>query len=213
MGKNIEINKPASNDVTVTRTTQNTTVSQVSTDTIRVNDPGPQGVIGPTGPLGPTGPTGAASTVTGPTGPTGPTGATGVVIGATAPGDTTVVWADTTVAGVLGPTGATGATGPTGAQGNASTVTGPTGATGPTGPTGAASTVTGPTGASAARARQHAFVSTGYGTDYFGSAPLGTATTTALWTIKKIVLNSSGAATVTTATNVQWVDYLTATYT
>ena len=72
---------------------------------------------------------------------------------------------------------------------------------------------TGPAGASGARARQHAFVSTGYGTDYFGSAPLGTATTTALWTIKKIVLNSSGAATVTTATNVQWVDYLTTTYT
>ena len=85
-------------------------------------------------------------------------------------------------------------------------------ATASTGPAGAQG-ATGATGDSGARARQHAFVSTGYGTDYFGSAPLGTATTTALWTIKKIVLNSSGAATVTTATNVQWVDYLTATYT
>ena len=63
------------------------------------------------------------------------------------------------------------------------------------------------------KTRQHAFVSTGTGTDYFGSATIGTATTTASWTIKKIVLSSSGAATVTTATNVQWVDYLTATYT
>jgi len=72
---------------------------------------------------------------------------------------------------------------------------------------------TGPAGASGAKEHEHAFVATGYGTDYFGSAPLGTATTTASWVIKKIVLNSSGAATVTTATNVRWVDYLTATYT
>ena len=62
------------------------------------------------------------------------------------------------------------------------------------------------------KSRQHAFVSTGTGTDYFGSATVGTATTTALWTIKKIALSNAGAATVTTATNVQWVDYLTATY-
>ena len=81
--------------------------------------------------------------------------------------------------------------------------------TGTIGPTGA----TGPQGASAEHSHEHAFVATGYGTDYFGSAPLGTATTTALWVIKKIVLNSSGAATVTTATTVRWVDYLTATYT
>ena len=87
--------------------------------------------------------------------------------------------------------------------------TGPAGANGAAGAQGA----TGAQGDSGARARQHAFVSTGYGTDYFGSAPLGTATTTALWTIKKIVLDGSGAATVTTATNVRWVDYLTATYT
>jgi PDZ domain-containing secreted protein len=84
--------------------------------------------------------------------------------------------------------------------------TGPTGAIGPTG-------ATGPKGAAADGSHEHVFVATGYGTDYFGAAPLGTATTTALWTIKKIVLDSSGAATVTTATNVQWVDYLTATYT
>ena len=88
-------------------------------------------------------------------------------------------------------------------------------ATGTTGPAGVAGAngAQGPQGASAEHSHQHAFVATGYGTDYFGSAPLGTATTTALWIIKKIVLNSSGAATVTTATNVQWVDYLTATYT
>jgi len=88
-------------------------------------------------------------------------------------------------------------------------------ATGSTGPAGAngATGAQGPQGDSGARARQHAFVSTGYGTDYFGSAPLGTATTTALWIIKKIALSNAGAATVTTATNVQWVNYLTATYT
>ena len=103
--------------------------------------------------------------------------------------DKTTVVATGTI-GVNGAQGANGAAGAQGAQG-----------------------AQGPQGDSGARARQHAFVSTGYGTDYFGSAPLGTATTTALWVIKKIVLNSSGAATVTTATNVQWVDYLTTTYT
>ena len=117
-------------------------------------------------------------------------------------------------AGAQGAQGANGAAGAQGAQG-ANGAAGAQGAQGANGAAGAqgAQGAQGPQGDSGARARQHAFVSTGYGTDYFGSAPLGTATTTALWVIKKIVLNSSGAATVTTATNVQWVDYLTTTYT
>lgn len=70
---------------------------------------GASGLIGPTGPTGaastitgPTGPTGAASTVTGPTGTTGPTGPTGpigddgIIVSATAPSNTDVIWVDTT---------------------------------------------------------------------------------------------------------------------
>ena len=127
--------------------------------------------------------------------------------------DKTTVVATGTI-GVNGAQGANGAAGAQGAQG-ANGAAGAQGAQGANGAAGAqgAQGAQGPQGDSGARARQHAFVSTGYGTDYFGSAPLGTATTTALWVIKKIVLNSSGAATVTTATNVQWVDYLTTTYT
>ena len=127
--------------------------------------------------------------------------------------DKTTVVATGTI-GVNGAQGANGAAGAQGAQG-ANGAAGAQGAQGANGAAGAqgAQGAQGPQGDSGARARQHAFVATGYGTDYFGSAPSGTATTTALWTIKKILLNSSGAATVTTATNVQWVDYLTATYT
>jgi hypothetical protein len=75
----------------------------------------------------------AAPTVTGPA---------GIAVQSTAPSNTTVLWLDTSVAGIAGqgPTGPTGPTGSTGATGAASTVTGPTGWTGPsvTGPTGPA---------------------------------------------------------------------------
>lgn len=64
-----------------------------------VKTTGTQGLIGPTGPTGPSG---------GPTGPTGPTGATTLTISATAPANTSVIWADTTVAALFGATGPTG---------------------------------------------------------------------------------------------------------
>lgn len=94
---------------------------------------GPTGITGPTGPIGftgSTGPTGSTG-VTGQTGPTGSTGAQGIVSQTTAPSDTSLLWVDTTTAGVFGQ-GNTGPTGPTGATG----ATGTTGSTGPTGPTG-----------------------------------------------------------------------------
>ena len=89
-------------------------------------------LVGPTGPLGPTGPSGPAGTtgptgVTGPQGPqgvtgsTGPTGPENFTVSASAPEDTTVIWADTSETGTPGPTGPTGATGSAG----------PTGPTGP----------------------------------------------------------------------------------
>lgn len=114
-------------------------------------------VTGPTGAASTvTGPTGAASTVTGPTGPestvAGPTGATGGLAftagptAPTAPGLTIggSVWLDTDTGKYFVryedqflEIGVQGEQGPTGATGQASTVTGPTGAD---------STVTGPTG-------------------------------------------------------------------
>ena len=82
---------------------------------------GPQGGVGPagaTGSQGPQGSTGAASTVAGPQGPqgsqgpqgdTGDTGVEGIVTAATAPIDTSVLWADTTTTGAAGtvPSGGT----------------------------------------------------------------------------------------------------------
>ena len=69
------------------------------------------------------------------------TGPAGIAVQDTAPSSTSVLWLDTSVAGVMGqgPTGPTGS-GITGPTGPASTVTGPTGWTGPsvTGPTGPA---------------------------------------------------------------------------
>ena len=79
-------------------------------------DQGPQGTPGNTGPTGPTGPSGATGPTgsTGPTGATGPTGDTGptvptgptgidgdpgIVIADTAPVQTNILWADTTVTG------------------------------------------------------------------------------------------------------------------
>jgi hypothetical protein len=64
-------------------------------------DTGPTGTTGDTGPVGDTGPTGLTGD-TGPqgdTGPTGPTGESGVVVSATEPLDTDVLWADTTATG------------------------------------------------------------------------------------------------------------------
>lgn len=56
------------------------------------------------------------SELVGPTGPTGPEGDPGIVIAATAPADTDVLWADTTEPGDvgIGPTGPSGPSGPTG---------------------------------------------------------------------------------------------------
>lgn len=128
--------------------------------------PGPQGPTGPTGPsqgpvgaTGPTGPTGiqgpqgitGARGFTGPTGPTGQTGQTGedgIAVSSTPPGNTGILWVDSTevssgIQGVTGPTGPQGAIGPTGPQG----VTGPTGSQGITGPTGSQGVI-GPTGPS-----------------------------------------------------------------
>jgi hypothetical protein len=86
-------------------------------------------------------------------GPTGPTGPETLVVAATAPVDTSVLWADTSTEALFGATGPTGPTGPAGAAGE----TGPTGPnglngeTGPTGPTGDSGPTgpTGPTGPSA----------------------------------------------------------------
>jgi hypothetical protein len=78
---------------------------------------GPQGVTGSQGPTGSTGPTG-------PQGSTGPQGVTGVQISATAPGDTGLLWADTTEdAQTVGPQGPQGFQGATGAQGATGVVT------------------------------------------------------------------------------------------
>lgn len=82
--------------------------------------------VGSTGPTGPAGSPGGATGPTGPigpsgaTGPLGSTGSTGLVIQATTPGRTDVLWVDSDD---TSPTeaGATGATGPVGSQG----VTGP----------------------------------------------------------------------------------------
>ena len=126
---------------------------------------GPTGAVGPTGPQGPTGVAGSDG-VTGATGSTGPQGDDGVVISATAPTNTSILWIDTTdtgsaggatgPAGADGAVGATGATGATGPQGVAGAdgadgldgAVGATGVTGPQGPAGAAGAVgaTGVTG-------------------------------------------------------------------
>lgn len=62
-------------------------------------------------------------------------------------------------------------------------------------------------------ARRHAWVSTGYGVDYCGYAPVGTADATAAWKITRITLSDTGSVTLATAINVAWTDYLTAVYT
>jgi hypothetical protein len=109
---------------------------------------GPQGEVGPQGDVGPQGLQGAASTVAGPQGAVGPqgpqgdigpqgdtgdTGADGIVIAATAPIDTSVLWADTTTTGAGGAGGGVGPQGPQGVQGDV----GPQGDVGATGATGA----------------------------------------------------------------------------
>lgn len=47
---------------------------------------------------------------------------------------------------------------------------------------------------------------------YCGTAPGGTAESSALWTIKRIQINSDGSTTTLTATSVAWTDRLTSTY-
>ena len=51
-----------------------------------------------------------------------------------------------------------------------------------------------------------------YPHSYCGSAPQGALENSAVWTIKRIQINVDGSATITTATNVEWVDRLTVAY-
>jgi len=105
---------------------------------------GTTGATGATGAQGTTGATGYVGT----TGATGATGVPGIVTQATAPANTSILWADTSVTGSYGATGATGTIGSTGATG-ATGATGTIGSTGATGATGATGTIgsTGATGA------------------------------------------------------------------
>jgi hypothetical protein len=78
---------------------------------------GAQGAVGSQGAAGSQGPQGAQGDI-GPQGDTGDTGAQGIVTAATAPIDTSVLWADTTTAGTAGAQGAQGAQGDVGPQGD-----------------------------------------------------------------------------------------------
>jgi hypothetical protein len=49
-------------------------------------------------------------------------------------------------------------------------------------------------------------------TSYIGLAPLGSSESAPVWTIYRNVVDSGGNVTTTTATNVEWDDRLTATY-
>jgi hypothetical protein len=49
-------------------------------------------------------------------------------------------------------------------------------------------------------------------TSYIGLAPLGSSESSPVWTIYRNVVDSGGNVTTTTATNVEWDDRLTATY-
>jgi hypothetical protein len=49
-------------------------------------------------------------------------------------------------------------------------------------------------------------------TYYIGTAAQGSLDSATVWKIRKVVVNSDGTNTITTATNVAWTDYLTATY-
>lgn len=49
-------------------------------------------------------------------------------------------------------------------------------------------------------------------TSYIGLAPLGSSESSPVWTIYRSVVDSGGNPTTTTATNVEWDDRLTATY-
>lgn len=61
------------------------------------------------------------------------------------------------------------------------------------------------------KAKRHEFVSAD-STDYCGTAPEGSSESATVWTIKKLVIASSGTPTITTATNVAWTNRLTSTY-
>jgi hypothetical protein len=48
--------------------------------------------------------------------------------------------------------------------------------------------------------------------DYCGIAIFGSLTSSAVWKITRIQINSDGSNTITTATNVKWNDYLVVTH-
>jgi len=49
-------------------------------------------------------------------------------------------------------------------------------------------------------------------TQYAGYAPSGTGESTNAWTITRIVINSDGSVTISTATNVAWSNRVSVTY-
>jgi hypothetical protein len=63
--------------------------------------------------------------------------------------------------------------------------------------------------ASAGRTVKHAIAA---GTSYIGTAAAGSLVADPVWTITKIVVAADGSCTTSTATGVNWTDYLTHTY-
>ncbi len=203
---------------------------------------GPQGVLGATGPTGPTGPPGGPTGATGLTGPTGSTGATGPTgVGVTGATGETGPTGPSGVAGDTGPTGVTGTTGATGPTGVGVTgatgptgLSGPTGATGPSGPAGLDGNdgdvgpagppgVTGSSGPSGVPGLESDDVPYDLETDtsvlnttYVGQALPGSATSAAVWRIKRITETNDGAsidwADGDGGFNQVWDDRLTLTY-
>lgn len=105
-------------------------------------------------------------------------------------------WQIAATAGPKGPIGDSGYSGYSGAMGN-------NGTSGYSG-------ISGFSGYTPALERQSAWVAP---YQYCGTAPYGSLLTQPVWTIDRIEVASDGSVTVTTATNVAWIDYATATYT
>lgn len=107
--------KNVENVVSVTKSTETVVLSDTSQETVTIKGglrgeqgiqgpTGATGVTGATGPQGVVGPTGATGVqgltgVTGPTGITGPQGEQGIIISASPPANTSLLWLDTSDTG------------------------------------------------------------------------------------------------------------------